>query len=274
MKIKYNLLLNNYFFSKIVFSSLLLVSSFPEISAFELSPAVTTLEPAGIKATQVYLLTNSNKEPAAIQFNVTTRQQRSNGSEIRNSANDLFKIHPAQVVIPAGGTQKIRLKWLGKKKVTREQAYRFIAQQLPINLSKKKGANMNLVMKFEASLYVKPKNGSHNTLNNKTANQVSVIQPNNKNNKLVNLTIAAVQVVNTPQGKQLLLRVSNPSNEHIILDNATVQVSSGIRSIKINGKQLGNMSGQNLLARATRNFTMPIPTSFVQQQKWTGKFIN
>jgi fimbrial chaperone protein len=272
MKIKYNLLLSNHYFNKIVFSSLLLVSFFPEINAFELSPAVTTLEPTGIKATQVYLLTNSNKEPAAIQFNVTTRQQRSNGSEIRNSANDLFTIHPAQVVIPAGGTQKIRLKWLGNKKVTREQAYRFIAQQLPINLSKKKGANMNLVMKFEASLYVKPKNNSHNNLNNKTATQVSVIQPNN--NKLVNLTIAAVQVVNTPQGKQLLLRVSNPSNEHIILDNATVQVSSGIRNIKLNGKQLGNMSGQNLLARATRNFTMPIPSSFVQQQKWTGKFIN
>jgi fimbrial chaperone protein len=272
MKIKHTPLLNNNHFTKILFAHLLFFSLSLQVDAFELSPAVTTLEPSGVKATQVYLLTNSSKEPAAIQFNVTTRQQRINGSEIRNSANGLFKIHPAQVVIPAGGTQKVRLKWLGKKRVTHEQAYRFIAQQLPINLSKKQGANMNVVMKFEASLYVKPKNNGNNASVNKAPVQVLAIKKNN--NKLGKLTIAAVQVVNTPQGKKLLLRVNNPSNEHIILDNAQVQVSSGVRRIKLVGKQLGNMSGQNLLARATRNFTMPIPTSFAQQQKWTGKFIN
>jgi len=270
MKIQYNFLLGKH--NKISFASLLLFCLFSEVSAFELSPAVTTLEPTGIKATQIYLLTNSSKEPAAIQFNVTTRQQRSNGSEIRNSADNLFKIHPAQVVIPAGGTQKIRLKWLGKKKVTGEQAYRFIAKQLPINLSKNKGANMNVVMKFEASLYVKKKNSDDNDHANKASAQVSTIKPSN-NSQLAKLTIDAIQVVNTPKGKKLLLRVNNSSDGHIILDNAQVQVSSGIRNIKLTGKQLGNMLGQNLLAKATRNFTMPIPASFVQQQKWTGKFI-
>lgn len=250
----------------------LLISISPIVNAFQLSPVSVALEPAGIKAQQVYLLTNTGNKPAAIEFSITTRQQRPNGSEIRHPAQHLFNLYPTQVVIPSGGTQKVRLRWLGKKPVSREQSYRFIAKQLPINLSKEPGLHLNMVMTMETAVYIRPvgqtrlKSRSSNT-RKKTTEQ----RANQTSTRAAMLKVIGVKIVNTPQGKRLALTVKNPARAHFILSNIQVQLIAGQQKISLRGAQLGNMQKQNLLAGSIRNFMLPIPAQFKQQKNWQAR---
>ncbi len=263
----------NNFITKIVLirrvlSCVFLVGISSIANAFQLSPVSVALEPSGIKAEQVYLLTNTGANPAAIEFSIMTRQQRTNGSEIRNPAQDLFSVYPAQVVIPSGGTQKVRLKWLGKKPVSREQAYRFIAKELPIKLSKEEGFHLNMVMTMETAVYIRPagqvkQRSNHlKTVAKQTATKAEMLMVNR------------VKIVNTPKGKQLALTVKNPANEHIILNNIQVRLMAGGQTITLRGAQLGNMRQQNLLAGSVRNFMLPIPAQFKQQQNWKANVLS
>lgn len=269
-----NTVIINVFFAHLLrLCCLILLGLTPQANAFQLSPVVVVLEPFGIKAEQVYLLTNTGANPAAVEFSITTRQQRSNGSEIRKPTQNLFNIYPEQVVIPSGGTQKVRLRWLGRKPVTRELAYRFIAKELPIKLSKEPGIHINMVMTMETAVYVRPTgqtktkpNTSHKLLRKNTEQRT-----NQTNTTAEMLQVNSVMLVNTPKGKRLALTVKNPAREHIILNNIQVRLMGGGQTIILRGAQLGNMRQQNLLAGAVRNFMLPIPSKFTQQQKWKGQ---
>ncbi|MEZ5538287.1 MAG: hypothetical protein R3F02_21995 [Thiolinea sp.] len=247
-----------------------------------MSPAVATLEPSGIKSEQIYLLTNNSPGPAAIQFSVKTRQQRNDGSEVQNPADQLFSVNPKQAVIPSGGTQKIRVRWLGGSNVHHEQAYRFIARQLPIQLAPEGKISLSVTMNIEGALYIKPVGQTGSTSPAPAQNtaqktqlvpgESSVAQPDQTSTRPEMLQVKKVLVVNTPQGKQLALTVTNPAREHIILDNIRVQLSSAGRTpITLSDGQTGNMLKQNLLAGSTRNFIMPVPAGFDPQQQWQGR---
>ncbi len=272
MVVKYIFLLIIRCFIKFAFIASFLFGLSLTANAFQLSPVIATLEPTGIKSEQIYLLTNTTSKPAAVQFSVTTRQQRRDGSEIRDPAKQLFNVHPAQVVIPAGGTQKVRLKWLGKKPVIRELAYRFIAKQLPIKLSKEKGISINMVMTIEAAVYIKPAGMAiaPPSRPTKRAAQQQVNRSYSKTTPAM-LKVAGVRVVNTPKGKQLALTIQNPSREHIVLNNMQVLLTANGQKILLRGRQLGNMQKQNLLAGSIRNFMMPIPARFNQKLSWTAQ---
>lgn len=250
--------------------------------AFQLSPAVAALDATGIKSEQIYLLTNSSPKPAAIQFSVTTRQQNTDGSEQRNPAASSFSVHPSQVVIPGGGTQKVKVKWVGGR-VNREQAYRFIAKQLPIQLEQKGDISLNIVMTMEGALYVKPANAA-NALTTPVARsadytpsaaELAAVEQaaNQTSTRPEALVVKQVQVVNTAQGKRLSVTVHNPTHEHIILHQLGLQLSNPVgQSFKLSGQQLGNLLQQNLLGGATRHFMLPTPQGFDASKTWQGRF--
>lgn len=268
--------LSLYKLSKLFILILILTCSIRPAFAFQLSPAVAKLEPEGVKSEQIYLLTNSGASPAAIQFKVLTRQQRMDGSEIRDPAQHLFSINPTQVVIPSGGTQKIRVRWLGNTNLPREQAYRFVAQQLPINLTPADSYSIQVTLTMEGALYIKP-SGSGSSLSSNSRyrpqpGQSVVNNPDQTQTRPHMLQVKKVTLVNTPEGKRLAFTISNPSSEHILLTNVRIQLSTINKApILLTGKQLGNLLNQNILAGATRNFMLPIPAGFDAQRQWHGK---
>lgn len=267
-------------FSLPLFAALGFATLAPVAHAFQLSPVVAALEPTGPKAEQVYLLTNSSQKPAAIQFDVTTRQQQSDGSESRQAANNHFSVQPSQVVIPAGGTQKVRVKWQGGA-VSREQAYRFIAKQMPVKLEQGGDISINVVMTMEGALYVKPGNGAAAPAASKgedytpTASELAAVEAaaNQTSTTPAMLQVQSVKTINTPQGKRLAVTLHNPAHEHIILNNARLQLSGAGKTLSLSGQQLGNLPGQNLLGGATRHFQMPVPAGFDAGAQWQGQLV-
>lgn len=261
-------------FSLPLFAALGFATLAPAAHAFQLSPVVAALEPTGPKAEQVYLLTNGSQKPAAIQFDVTTRQQRSDGSETRQAANNHFSVQPSQVVIPAGGTQKVKVKWQGGN-VSREQAYRFIAKQVPVKLEQGGDISINVVMTMEGALYVKPGTGNSAPAASKGDDYTPTRE------EIAATEAAANQTSTTPamlqvqdirkQGQYLVISVHNPAQEHIILNATRLQLKAGIKTLNLSGAQLGNLQGQNLLGGATRHFQMPLPAGFDERVQWQGQ---
>lgn len=257
----------------------LLLAAPHSAQAFQLSPVTASLEPSGPKAEQVYLLTNSSQKPAAVQFDVTTRQQRTDGSEARHAASNMFSVVPSQVVIPAGGTQKVRVKWLGGN-VSREQAYRFIAKQMPVKLQQGGDISINIVMTMEGALYVKPGNGTASSPRSDdytpSREELAAVEreANQTGTEPAMLQVQNTTIVNTPQGKKLAVTLHNPTGAHIILQNVQLHLGNGSKKLVLSGAQLGNLPGQNLLGGATRHFQMPVPQGFDSRSQWQGKLVN
>lgn len=255
---------------------------FPSIVfSFEFTPIIAAIESSGNKIEQVYLFTNADNKPAAVRFKISTMNQRTDGSESNNPAENLFNITPKQAVIPTGGTQKIRVTWLGSD-VKREQAYRFGARQLPIQLTQE-GVSLKIISGMDGILYIKPpklnkQNPSElvttKTSTNSNVPQSTIANPDQTQTTAAMLKIDAVQAINTPQGKQLALTLTNPMDEHIILKNIQVNLISGNQSITLSHSQLGNMPMQNLLGRSSRNFIMPLPSGFDSSKQWQATIMD
>jgi len=220
---------------------LLVLSLFSQVaSALQMTPLSVVLKPSGGGAKQSFRVTNESSKPIAVQFSVTTRQQLNN-KEIRKPADNDFMIYPPQTIIPAKSTQKVRIEWLGKGKVTKEQAYRLIAEQVHVSLDKQKQSGINMIMTLINSLYVQP-NGTRSNV------QVKQVQRH---------------------GNKLAVTLMNSGTRHQLMNYATLVLRNGNKALTLKGKSLQGLEGNNVLAGATKRFLIPLPKGYVDG-RWTA----
>lgn len=223
--------------------TLVLATLTTSASAFELKPLYTALSPSGAGAERVFRVTNTNDKPIAVQFNTTTRQQNPDGTEKQVAADNLFMIYPPQAVIPAHKTQKVRVQWLGQQNPKKELAYRFVAEQVPVNLSKGKKTGVQMVMTLVGSIYIEPKGVKH---------QLSVSNLHQK-------------------GNQLAFTIKNSGTKHALLEGLKMDLLGDGQQLKLSGEQVAGADGKNILAGAYRHFSIPYPQSAKPNKSWQAK---
>ncbi len=227
--------------SFIVFLGLSLLS--PTLSAFGLKPLFASLAPAGAGAEQVFRVTNTADTPIAVQFSVTTREQRVDGTESQKAADDSFMVYPPQAVIAPNKTQKVRVQWLGEQNPSKELAYRFVAEQVPVNLSKGKNTGVQMVMTVVGSIYISPKG------------------------------IAPKLAVNNlhRSGNKLTFSVKNSGTKHALLDNLKINLSNQQQTLQLSGAQVKEVEGKNILAGAQRDFSITYPANINIDKNWSAQ---
>lgn len=62
-----------------------------------------------------------------------TREMDMDGNETMESADKLFTVYPDQVVLPPKSFQSVRIRWKGPVDLTREQSYRILVEQVPVD---------------------------------------------------------------------------------------------------------------------------------------------
>lgn len=211
-----------------------------QASALQMNPLSVVVKPTGGGARQTFKVTNESNKPIAVQFSVTTRQQVNN-KEVRRPADRDFMIYPPQTIIPPRTTQKVRVEWVGKQRVTKELAYRLIAEQVYVSLEKKQQTGISMLMTLVGALYVQP------------------------NNTKSNVQVKAVQ----RHGNKLAITLSNAGTRHQLMNYATLTLRNGGKVINLKGKNLIGLEGNNVLAGATKRFFIPLPPGFVNG-RWTG----
>lgn len=201
--------------------------------AFKFTPMSVGI---GVKAgsnSTLFYLENDSDQPIAVQASLARREMNIDGLETNPKAGDEITLYPAQLIIPPNEKRSIKVTWVGKTLPEKELSYRFIAEQLPIELekSKKNKARIKVLLRYVAALYVAADDYS-------SAISISKIDSGEKN---------------------ISLTVENKGKKHQVLSNLIlVFLGTGEKEkkkdITLTAEDLKGMTGENVLAESSRIF--------------------
>ena len=211
--------------------------------AFKLTPIEMTFEPAGRGATRTFQITNAHDQPIAVEIRLSARKMTLSGEDRLSDAEDSFAVFPAQAIVLPGKSQSVRVQWLGDPAPERELAFRLVAEQLPIELTRETsdGARLKLLVRYIASLYIAPRGVAADV----------VLE-------------SAVRTTAADGTARLAVVLHNRGTAHSLLRGLTLTATGqtrggGAASVALTAEQLHGMIGQNLLAGHRREFLLPWP---------------
>lgn len=229
-------------------SSFSLMTSFwmsPCFASFDMAPIIASVSPTGPGATASFTITNSSDSKTPIQVTIYRREPDIDGKEKYEDAKDsgeMFQIFPAQLILNPKEKRTMRVTYVGEQKLTKELAFRIIAEEFPINVSDPKKvtnkavASIAVMTKYVGSLYVTPVG----------------VQPE--------LSITTTQTKGT-SGTMMVLNMENKGTEHQLLKAAkyTILTTSDGKTYPMPQESVSAIGNQNILAGHTRKFTIPWP---------------
>ncbi len=210
-------------------------------SGFTLSPMSQSIHLSEKQKQAQFYLENNSSEPMPVIINVYARIQKIDGKEETPQTKDL-EVFPPQLIIPPKQKRSVRVSWKGSKP-NKELSFRLVAEQLPLDVSKKKksGSGIKMLLKYVAALYVDP---------GETKSILKVIDI--KKNK-----------------KEISITLKNEGSRHAPLINPILSLTNGSNKIKLQGDQLRGLAGENILAETTRIFNIPLSSQVSSEMKGT-----
>ncbi len=215
----------------------------PQLQAFRLVPITMTLNPSGRGANGVFRVENESNEKVAVQISMAKRSMDQDGKETLTPATDDFVVFPPQIALDAKQSQVVRVRWVGNANLEQEGAYRVIAEQLPVNLSKGeiRKAKINLVVRYLGTVYITPKK----------------VRPE--------LVLDSVSAVKGDNGaRRLMITFHNRGTAHALLGELKLHVTSSDKTgqdskITLTPDQLKGVAGENVLCGHKRTFLVGWP---------------
>jgi len=207
------------------FISLVLTALFSiPVMAFQLNPMSATIELSENKKSVNFVIENDTKQPLPVQISLFHRQVKENGEDILLETNELSAF-PDQLIIPPEQKRSVKVTWSGNKSdVKVEKSFRFVAEQLPLNLQKgEEKSGVKMLLKYVASLYVNPQGSKPN----------------------VSCTYS-----------DLKLHCENKGNKHQLLFFNSLILSDNKSTIKLSEEDLKKINGENTLAQSKRSFNL------------------
>ncbi len=240
MKTNKSLLFAIAFFAAIVISA----------NAFSFVPMSASLTPSGANSVMSFKVTNDTTQSIAVVIKVMTRTILLDGTEKNDPVGSEFVVFPTRVVVQPNSFQTVKVQYKGPQNISREQCYRVIAEQVPIDFTKQETSGVKVLFRYIAALYVTPAKVSPKLI------LKSAVGAEKDGKKGINVTI------------------SNEGTRHALLSNPTVRLQDSANSampIVIAGEAAAPIDGQNLLPASERLFFIPWDTAILGTQ-YTGTF--
>ncbi len=206
--------------------------------AFRFEPISQDFAPSGAGASHVFRVTNTMTERIAVRVSVRPRRIERDGVEVQGPESDQFLVYPRQMLLAPGEARSVRVRWEGPATPSGEQAFRIIAEQLPVDFGGEQpaqGAGIRLTYRYEGALYVVPPGAAPD------------------------LSLTAARAVDRDGERVLVLEVSNTGTRRTLLHEASVTVRTPNGEMVIGADRLPGMAGENMLAGSTREFIVPAP---------------
>jgi P pilus assembly chaperone PapD len=142
-----------------------IITTFFNIEALTVVPFVHSFDPKDDnEKTFQYYVGNKTGDFLAFEISVFRRKLDKRGNDILVRDKKSFMLMPSQIIIPPHSQRSIKVKWRGneefKQNPQKEQAFRVVMTQFPVNLNKKKEkkqASIQVIYEIKASLYATPK---------------------------------------------------------------------------------------------------------------------
>ena len=216
--------------------------------AFRFEPISQEFAPSGAGSNRLFRVTNTTNERIAVRIAVKPRVMERDGTEVFGDESPEFTVFPRNVLLDPGASRSIRVQWNGPARVETEQAFRIIAEQVPIALGgdlPTQGGGIRLTYRYEGTVYVTPPGAR-----------------------------ADIQVESvgreTRDGERFLrVTLTNTGTRHAILRGAELALTYDPNippRIELGPGDLRGLAGENMLAGLTREFVIPAPDDL-----WDGE---
>lgn len=127
-----------------------------EALAFRVTPMRYLLEPGGSGAETTLRLENTYPVELPVEVVVFERSVTPDGKEVRRPADEDFLIFPPQSLIPVGGEQAFRVRYVGDPAITEMRSFVVMLRQLPIRDDASEESGVELMLALGTAAYVGP----------------------------------------------------------------------------------------------------------------------
>lgn len=221
--------------------ALLLLAAAPAFS-FDFEPITQDFSPSGAGATRSFEVSNPGNREIAVKITMVTRHMNESGKESYAPAANRFVVFPSQIVLQAGASQTVRVRWVGPADITSEQTYRIIAAQLPVNFggAQQAGGSIHILFRYLGAVYVVPRGARPDVV------------------------VAGARIGTGPHGRRgLFITLRNKGTAHEILKHPAITVSGrsangASMSRTLDSAELKGIAGANVLAGSARRFFLPV----------------
>lgn len=200
------------------------------------TPLEMNLVNSGRGSSGVYRLMNTTSDPVSVDMSVYKRGMDKSGADKLELSNDDFIVVPAQATVMPGQTQSVRVQYVGSANIQREQSYRLVAEQVPVEIpgQEEKNAGIKVLLRYVTSLYVTPPKS-------KSAPQLMGVEwtPEQKDEK-----------------STLKIVIRNTGTAHHIFRETELGFQDGERAYKFLAADLTGLETENVLAETERVFTV------------------
>lgn len=218
-----------------------------ESAAYQFEPISRVFAPAGSKATQSFEVVNDGAERIAITVSFATLDRDDAYVESNRDAEDEFLAFPAQVIIPPGGKQTVRVTWLGTTKLAREQAYRIIIAQVPLGLLDKTApataptGKLQVMMSYRGTLFIRPANAAPK------------------------IVLRDAELVTSPGGRMLAVTLENTGTAVGLVKSCALQLTpaAGGTPIALALATPATLGNTRVLAGNRRRYVVPWPSQLL-----------
>lgn len=173
-----------------------------------------------------FIIENETNQPLPIQVSLFERGLKDNGEDDLKETEEITAF-PDQLIIPPEQKRSVKVAWTGKSKDLKvEKSFRFIAEQLPLDLKKAKNekSGIKMLLKYVAALYVNPEGTESN--------------------------------VNCVLTEKYDLVCENTGTKHQILTFKSISLEDGKKTIELSKEELQKISGENALVGTKRTLKL------------------
>ena len=207
----------------------------PRAHAIGVSPVYLDMASAGPRSRADIRVINRSDQPLPIEAVVSSVTHDAQGRPIveRNEAD--FLVLPMQAMLPPGGSQILKVQWLGDPLIEESRAYRISVNQLPVTVPGGDAA-IQILMNLAVIVHVAPPQG-----------------------------VPSLELIGqgTARGRggerHPTVTVRNPSKVHARLPDSTLRLSSGGWSKVLPPQTLDTLLGIGaVMPGQTRTFQLPV----------------
>lgn len=223
----------------LLFGAAVVFTAVSSLGAFTLEPIILYLTPSGQESSGVLTLNNPGEKTLAVELSILRRSQDFDGKEIREEAPEgLFTLFPSSLIMEPGSRRTVRIRWTGPQKLEREESFRILAEQLPVDFeedSVQGAGRISIMFRYLAALYVTPSG----------ADPQVVFQR------------APVEELGGRTGNGWV-RVENRGRRHQILSQLELSVTTQKKNrFILKEEDLQGLANENVLAGTVRYYRLP-----------------
>lgn len=213
-------------------------------AAYQVSPMIYDLEPSGAGAAKIVRVENTNDAPITIEMVAEKRFFDEKGIERREPADGDFILFPPQAIVPAGGSQAIRVQYVGAPSLATSVTYTVTIKQVPVQLPTSGASGVQFVFNFSTV--------------------ANIVPPGAK---------AQIAAGVAPGAKGLALTLRNDGNKYANLGLSSVIVSNGGFTKTYEGEEWRQALGASwILPGGTRVISLPAAAGAPGGGAWSAQF--